>query len=100
MTHRTIGTLSGLLMALIVCVLAPSVAWAHRPTDPPHQLYQMGDLALESGQVRDVRTVTISPSSVTGHAAAGGFLPADVDLMNVEIGQFLDLVTQRGEKLR
>jgi homoserine O-acetyltransferase/O-succinyltransferase len=50
--------------------------------------------------IRDVRTVTISPSSVTGHAAAGGFLPADVDFMNVEIGQFLDIVTQRGEALR
>ena len=50
--------------------------------------------------IRDVRMVTISPSSVTGHAAAGGFFPADVDFMNVEIGQFLDLVTQRGEKLR
>jgi len=50
--------------------------------------------------IRDVRTVTINPSSVTGHAAAGGFLPADVDVMNTEIGQFLDLVTQRGEKLR
>jgi homoserine O-acetyltransferase len=50
--------------------------------------------------IRDVRTLTINPSSVTGHAAAGGFFPADVDFMNVEIGQFLDLVTQRGEKLR
>src|SRR5262245_65098494 len=27
------------------------VALAHRPTDPPHQLYQVGDLPLESGQV-------------------------------------------------
>jgi homoserine O-acetyltransferase len=47
-----------------------------------------------------VRTVTINPSSVTGHAAAGGLLPADVDVMNTEIGQFLELVTQRGETLR
>jgi len=57
--------------------------------------------ALEAARyIRDVRTLTINPSSVTGHAAAGGFFPADVDFMNVEIGQFLDLVTQRGEKLR
>jgi hypothetical protein len=42
----------------------------------------------------------MDPSSVPGPAAAGGFFPAAVDFMNVEIGQFLDLVTQRGEKLR
>ena len=57
MTHRTIGTLS-LLMTLVVCVLAPSPARAHRPTDPPHQLYQMGDLKLESGEV--IRDFAIS----------------------------------------
>jgi len=50
--------------------------------------------------IRDVRTVTISPSSITGHAAAGGFLPADVDFMNIEIVQFLDVVTQHGATLR
>src|SRR6266568_6275254 len=58
MTHRAIGTLGGLLLALVVCVLAPSAARAHRPTDPPHQLYQMGDLKLESGQV--IRDFAIS----------------------------------------
>ena len=58
MTHRTIGMLGGLLMTLLVCVLAPSAARAHRPTDPPHQLYQMGDLTLESGQV--IRDFAIS----------------------------------------
>src|SRR5438552_4050637 len=58
MTHRAIGMLSGLLMALVVCVLAPSAARAHRPTDPPHQLYQMNDLTLESGQI--IRDFAIS----------------------------------------
>lgn len=98
MTHRMIRILGLLLMGLVVCALGPSAARAHRPGDPPHQLYQMGDLTLESGQV--IRDFTINPSSVTGHAAAGGFFPADVDFMTVEFGQFLDLVTQRGEKLR
>jgi homoserine O-acetyltransferase len=50
--------------------------------------------------IRDVRTVTISPGTVTGHAAAGGGFPADVDHLNREIGQFLDLVTQKGAMLK
>jgi homoserine O-acetyltransferase len=50
--------------------------------------------------IRDVRTITINPESITGHAGAGGFLPADVELINLEVGRFLDVVTQRGEKLK
>jgi len=50
--------------------------------------------------IRDVRVSTIRPDSVTGHYAAGGFLPADVEVINAEIGQFLDVVTQRGERLK
>ncbi|HKA63526.1 MAG TPA: homoserine acetyltransferase, partial [Methylomirabilota bacterium] len=41
----------GLAVGLALSVLTPDLAWAHRPGDPPHQLYQMGDLTLESGQV-------------------------------------------------
>lgn len=50
--------------------------------------------------IRDVRVVTISPGTVTGHAAAGGGFPADVDFLNRETGAFLDLVTQNGRRLR
>ena len=50
--------------------------------------------------IRDVRTVSINPESVTGHMAAGGFRPADVELINTEVTKFLDVVTQRGERLR
>lgn len=50
--------------------------------------------------IRDVRTITISPGTVTGHAAAGGLLPADVDFLNREVSQFLDVVTQNGRTLR
>ena len=50
--------------------------------------------------IRDVRVMTISPGTVTGHAAAGGAFPADVDFLNREIGSFLDLVTNRGQKLK
>ena len=49
--------------------------------------------------IRDVRVATISPGTVTGHASAGGALPADVDFLNGDIGAFLDLVTQKGKKL-
>jgi len=50
--------------------------------------------------IRDVRTVTISPESVTGHFAAGGFRPADVEHINAEVAKFLDVVTRGGERLR
>jgi homoserine O-acetyltransferase len=50
--------------------------------------------------IRDVRTITISPGTVTGHAAAGGLLPADVDFLNREVSQFLDVVTQNGRTLQ
>jgi homoserine O-acetyltransferase/O-succinyltransferase len=50
--------------------------------------------------IRDVRVVTIRPEAITGHASAGGFFPADVDILNTEIGAFLDVVTNHGAKLR
>ena len=50
--------------------------------------------------IRDVRTVTISPDSITGHFAAGGFLAADVDQINGEVERILDIVTQRGTRLK
>jgi homoserine O-acetyltransferase len=42
-----------------------------------------------------VRYVTIRPEAITGHAAAGGLFPADVDFLNTEISGFLDVVTGR-----
>ncbi len=50
--------------------------------------------------IRDVRVVTISPGTVTGHASAGGLFPADVDFLNRETGAFLDVVTGGGRTLR
>jgi len=50
--------------------------------------------------IRDVRVSTISPGTVTGHAAAGGAFPADVDFLNGEIAEFLDVVTQKGKRLQ
>jgi homoserine O-acetyltransferase len=50
--------------------------------------------------IRDVRTVTINPESITGHFAAGGFRPADVEQINAEVAKFLDVVTRGGERLR
>jgi homoserine O-acetyltransferase len=50
--------------------------------------------------IRDVKALTISPGTVTGHASAGGFFPADVEFLNREVSGFLDLVTERGQKLQ
>ena len=49
--------------------------------------------------IRDVKVVTIRPGSVTGHAAAGGAFPADVEFLNRETTAFLDQVTAGGRKL-
>jgi homoserine O-acetyltransferase/O-succinyltransferase len=53
-----------------------------------------------SRYIRDVRFVTISPHTITGHASAGGFFPGDIDFLNTEIASFLDVVTARGARLR
>jgi homoserine O-acetyltransferase/O-succinyltransferase len=49
--------------------------------------------------IHDVKLMTISPGTVTGHASAGGFFPADVEFLNREVGAFLDGVTEGGKKL-
>jgi homoserine O-acetyltransferase/O-succinyltransferase len=49
--------------------------------------------------IPDAKVVTIRPGSVTGHAAAGGAFPADVDFINRETTAFLDQVTAGGRKL-
>ena len=49
--------------------------------------------------IKDVRMITISPGTVTGHASAGGGIQADVEFLNHEIGAFLDVVTDQGKKL-
>ncbi|MGJ4941799.1 alpha/beta fold hydrolase [Bradyrhizobium sp. HKCCYLS1011] len=52
---------------------------------------------IEMGKnIPDVTIKTISPGSVTGHAAAGGFLPADVEFLNREVSAFLDEVAKGG----
>ncbi len=50
--------------------------------------------------IRDVRCVTINPSSVTGHFAASGLIPADVEFLNQEMSSFFDIVTDRGKRLK
>jgi homoserine O-acetyltransferase len=49
--------------------------------------------------IPDVKMVTISPGTVTGHASAGGSFPADVSFLNREVGAFLDGVTEGGKRL-
>jgi homoserine O-acetyltransferase/O-succinyltransferase len=50
--------------------------------------------------IKDVRVLTISPGTVTGHASAGGAFPADVDFLNVQARDFLDVVTRGGRSLQ
>ena len=55
---------------------------------------------IEAGKaIPGVRMMTISPGSVTGHASAGGGIPADVEFLNRETGAFLDGVTEGGKKM-
>ena len=49
--------------------------------------------------IPNVKMMTISPGTVTGHASAGGFFPADVEFLNREVGAFLNEVTDSGKKL-
>ena len=45
---------------------------------------------IEAGKnIVGVKMMTISPGTVTGHAAAGGGIPADVEFLNRETGAFL-----------
>jgi homoserine O-acetyltransferase len=46
---------------------------------------------IEAGKnIAGARMMTISPGTVTGHAAAGGGIPADVEFLNREMSAFLD----------
>jgi homoserine O-acetyltransferase len=49
--------------------------------------------------IPNAKTITISPGSVTGHAAAGGAIPTDVVFINREAAVFLNQVTDGGRKL-
>jgi homoserine O-acetyltransferase/O-succinyltransferase len=55
---------------------------------------------METGKnIPNVKMMTISPGTVTGHASAGGFFAADVEFLNREVGAFLDGITEGGKKL-
>ena len=48
---------------------------------------------IESGKaIPGVKMMTISPGTVTGHASAGGGIPADVEFLNRETAAFLNAV--------
>lgn len=44
--------------------------------------------------IRDVRCVTINPQSISGHLAASGVIPADVEFIDQEVRDFLEIVTR------
>jgi homoserine O-acetyltransferase len=49
--------------------------------------------------IAGVKIMTISPGTVTGHASAGGAIPADVEFLNRETAAFLGNMTEGGKKL-
>ena len=49
--------------------------------------------------IPNVKMVTISPGTVTGHASAGGGNPADVDFLNREVRSFLQDLGGRAKTL-
>jgi homoserine O-acetyltransferase len=49
--------------------------------------------------IANVRLMTISPGTVTGHASAGGTIASDVEFLNREVGKFLDGATESGKKV-
>src|SRR3954470_13089495 len=54
----------------------------------------------EAGKnIPNVKMMTISPGTVTGHAAAGGAIPADVEFLNREAGAFLEGGRGGGKRL-
>jgi homoserine O-acetyltransferase len=54
---------------------------------------------IEAGKnIVGVKMMTISPGTVTGHASAGGFMPADVEFLNRETAAFLSTVTTQSSK--
>jgi len=50
-----------------------------------------------AAHIKNVKLMTISPGTVTGHASAGGAIPADVEFLNRETSAFLDAVTGGGK---
>jgi homoserine O-acetyltransferase len=55
---------------------------------------------VEMGKnIPNVKMMTISPGTVTGHASASGAGAADVEFLNRETGAFLEAVTEGGKKL-
>ena len=54
---------------------------------------------MESGKaIPGVKMMTISPGTVTGHASAGGGIPADVEFLNRETAAFLTAVASEKSK--
>ncbi len=49
--------------------------------------------------IANVKLMTISPGTVTGHASAGGAGAADVEFLNREVGAFLEGVTDGGKRM-
>jgi hypothetical protein len=64
----------------------------------PGDLYNPTDEAIEAAKyIPDARYVQIP--SLLGHTAGSAAKPADVEMMNRTVREFLDAVTDNGKKL-
>ena len=84
------------LLALALGLVATSPALAHKPGEPPHQSYVMGDLRLESGEV--IKDFAIS--YVTHGTLNASKSNVILVVTNTEVATLLDTVTQGGARLR
>jgi len=60
----------------------------------------MSDVGCQKLDFTDVRYVAINPTRPMGHLSGAGATAPENELQNLEITAFLDVVTEKGQKIR